>query len=99
MRPWQCLNFLPDPQGQAALRGVPAHAERGSAACPPLRGMDAPERPLAPLPRRDEARGAGCGGGGGAVVGNPPPVIGPPVIGPPIIGPPIIGPRPISAIA
>ena len=22
IRPWQCLNFLPEPQGQAALRGV-----------------------------------------------------------------------------
>src|SRR6185312_8207878 len=22
MRPWQCLNFLPEPHGQGALRGV-----------------------------------------------------------------------------
>ena len=29
-RPWQCLYFLPDPQGQGALRGVAAQVE-GSA--------------------------------------------------------------------
>ncbi len=29
-RPWQCLYFLPEPQGQAALRGVAAQVE-GSA--------------------------------------------------------------------
>ena len=36
-RPWQCLNFLPEPQGQGALRGVPAHGERGGAGRGPLR--------------------------------------------------------------
>ena len=27
--PWQCLNFLPEPHGQGALRPVPAQGERG----------------------------------------------------------------------
>ena len=26
MRPWQCLNFLPDPHGHGALRGVFDHS-------------------------------------------------------------------------
>src|SRR5216683_6459122 len=64
MRPWQCLNFLPEPQGQAVLRPVPAHGARGADSRSPgrsppgrsLRPRALPPAPLGPrswpLPRR-----------------------------------------------
>jgi hypothetical protein len=42
-RPWQCLNFLPEPHGQGALRGVPAQGGRGPARRGPLRSAPFPE--------------------------------------------------------
>ena len=53
-RPWQCLYFFPEPQGQGALRGVPAHGARGPEGCPPPRGC--------PPARRRAGPGAGEGG-------------------------------------
>src|ERR1700721_2468111 len=65
--PWQCLNFLPEPQGQGALRPVPAHGERGPA------GWAVP-RDAAPLPplKLPPARLCGRGAGVGAGPGKPP---------------------------
>jgi hypothetical protein len=41
-RPWQCLNFLPEPQGQGELRPVPAQGARGPAGWPLPRDGAAP---------------------------------------------------------
>jgi hypothetical protein len=49
-RPWQCLNFRPDPHGQGALRGVPAHGARGPA------GRGPPRAPPGSAPLPEAAR-------------------------------------------
>ncbi len=54
-RPWQCLNFFPEPQGHCALRGVPAHGARGPAGRGPPRSAPLPE------PARRWVRGDGSG--------------------------------------
>src|SRR5207248_5094822 len=57
MRPWQCLNFLPEPHGQVALRGVPAQGERGAAIRSSPLSRAPPGLPAAwPLLRRGRAR-------------------------------------------
>jgi uncharacterized protein YecA (UPF0149 family) len=63
MRPWQCLNFLPEPQGQVALRGVPAQGARGRAG---ERGERLGERLSAPrAPWAGTPRNAACPCGSG----------------------------------
>src|ERR687898_803550 len=57
--PWHCLNFLPDPQGQGALRGVLSHSDftTGVLVC-----VAVAVRAAAPAPFRPSAADAcGCG--------------------------------------
>src|SRR5947207_15282774 len=53
IRPWQCLNFFPEPHGQVALRGVPAQGARGAGSRSPelSEARPRPLLPAEPLPR------------------------------------------------
>ena len=58
-RPWQCLYFLPEPQGQGALRGTLPQLEGGRRGCSPPRPAATARRPCWRGPRGAAPAGRG----------------------------------------